>query len=366
MENANHTELVTAFIHAFEEATGHPAAPDVEMEVEFDRPASPNHLDVLLRVQSPKGELQIAAETLSRAYPRDVREAVWLLDKYRRAQGDDGCIPMVIAQYLSPGARATLREHGIGFYDASGSLFLRFASSLIDIERPSKQAPTRHIASLFSGAREQVIHYLLHTTRWHRDEWLAAADITADAQTSSFTVSQTLRELEQLEWVESEGAGRNLRRRVTRPGTLLDAWAEAWRARKVQSSSWYLYTARPQLLPLTITEKLQKAALEDWALTGVAAANVVAPLLTSVQTADLIVPPGATSRYALALGLKQADTGINVKLTERGGAAALFRDVHPKYPTRFASPFIQYLDLQDGRGRNKELAAHLRETVLKI
>lgn len=366
MDIAKHADLVTAFTHAFEDATGHPAAPEVETEVVFDRPSGPAHLDVLLRVQSPNGELQIAAETLSTGYPRDVRQAVWVLEQYQRAQADKECVPMVIAQYLSPGARTALREQGIGFYDGSGNLYIRYASSLIDIERPSKERPPRNMVSLFSGAREQVVHCMLQTTRWQGDRWFGGAEIAAQSQTSSFTVSQTMRELEQLEWVESKGAGPTLRRRLLRPGKLLDAWAEAWRVRKVQSTSWYLYTAKPQLLPLTISEKLEKSSLSGWALTGIAAANALAPLLTSVQTADLIIPPGATSQYADALSLKPASSGVNITLIERGGAAALFRDTHPEYPTTFASPFIQYLDLQDGRGRNKELATHLRETVLKI
>lgn len=367
MELIKHADLVTAFTGAFEAATGQHAAAEVKTEVPFDQPNGPAHLDVLLRVKSPSGELKIAAETLSTGYPRDVRQAVWILQQYQRAHPENKCVPVVIARYLSPGARTALRAQGIGYYDGGGNLYLRYGSSLIDIERPPQKSQPRNMTSLFTGAREQVVHCLLQTTRWKKDRWFAGAEIAVQAQTSSFTVSQTLRELEQLEWVESKGAGPNMRRRLIRPGELLDAWADAWRARKVQSSSWYLFTARPQLLPMAISEKLEKSSLSGWALTGAAAGNALAPLLTSVQTADIIIPPGATLQYADALGLKPATSGVNVTLVERAGAADLFHETHPpEYPTTFASPYIQYLDLQDGRGRNKELAAHLRETVLKI
>ena len=93
---------------------------------------------------------------------------------------------------------------------------------------------------------------------------------------------------------------------------------------------------------------------------------MVAPLLTSVDTAEVIIPVGHTDRYADAMALKKADRGPNVILVERGGASILFRREHPEFPSWFASPFVQYLDLQDDRGRNKELAAHLRETILRI
>ena len=44
-----------------------------------------------------------------------------------------------------------------------------------------------------------------------------------------------------------------------------------------------------------------------------------------------------------------------------------FLDEHPERPdSRFTSPFIQYLDLLDGVGRNKELAREYRERVLKL
>lgn len=366
MNKVDRTALVTAFIRVFEEATGHPATAKIEMDVVIDTKDRFNRLDALLRVQSFGGELHIAVNVMKTAFPRDMRQAVWILEQYRRAKGNDDCILMVIAQYLSPGARSVLREHGVGYYEASGSLYLRYGSSVMDIQRKAEKRPAPHITSIFTGAREQVIHCLLNSTRWQRDEWLTGSEIAELAQTSGFTVSQTLSELERLEWVASQGGGRSFRRQVIRPGNLLDAWADVWRTRKFQRTSWYLYTARPELLPLAITEKLNAEGLEDWALTGAAAANMLAPLLTSVQTADLIVPPGMTSRYVAALCLEPADTGINVRITEADGAAPLFRELHSESQISVASPFIQYLDLQDGRGRNKELAAHLREIVLKI
>jgi hypothetical protein len=41
----------------------------------------------------------------------------------------------------------------------------------------------------------------------------------------------------------------------------------------------------------------------------------------------------------------------------------MFSEVHPLYEAHSASPFILYLDLLDGRGRNKELAAHVLEKL---
>jgi hypothetical protein len=357
--------LVEQFVQAFEEASESKISEERHFEVAFQRPDGMHRLDLLLRVDSPAGALSLflAVEMLRHGYPRDVRNAVWRLEEYRLSKDDVLCtLPFVIAEHLSAGAREILRERNIGYFDASGSLFLKHRHRLINIDRPAKPARPRRAGSLFTGAREQVVHALLQSDQ----RWLTGLEIASLAETSAYTVSLTMQELERLEWVESQGSGRNLRRRLVQPSKLLDAWIEAWRAREEPKTRWYAYTPNPKTLLLSLTEKLNRENLGDWAFTGAAAANVLAPLLTNVETAEVIVPPGRAPHYAKALGLKQVDKGSNVTLIERSGASTLFRRQHLEFPSWFASPFIQYLDLQDDRGRNKELASQLRTNILKI
>lgn len=355
--------LVEQFIQAFEEASNARVSQERRFEVPFERAGGNRTLDLLLRVEGTDEDLYLAVEMIREGYPRDVRNAVWQLDEYRLASEHDApVVPMVLAEHLSTGARESLRERKVAYFDASGSLFLSHGKWLINIERAAKPAPPRRAGSLFTGARGQVVHALLHS----KQDWLTGLELANSAETSAYTVSLTMQELERLEWVKSQGSGRNLRRRLVQPGKLLDAWSDAWRKRKESRTRWYVYTPNPNNLLLGVTEKLDRTDLSGWAFTGTAAANVLAPLLTSVDTAEVIVPPGHADRYAEAMALKRADKGSNVILVERSGASTLFRQQHPDYPSWFASPFIQYLDLQDGRGRNKELADHLRETVLKV
>ncbi|MEO6918650.1 MAG: type IV toxin-antitoxin system AbiEi family antitoxin [Collimonas sp.] len=358
--------LVEQFVQVFEDATGSKISDERQFELAFQRPDGMRRLDLQLRVESPAEELFLAIEILRDGYPRDVRNAVWQLEEYRLSRHDvlREMLPIVIAEHLSTGAREILRERNIGYFDASGSLFLKHKQWLINVDRAAKSARVRRAGSLFTGAREQVIHALLHSSM--HQQWLTGLEISHLAETSAYTVSLTMQELERLEWVESQGSGRNLRRRLVQPGKLLDAWSEAWRTREEAKTRWYAYAPNPKELLSTITGKLDRESLDDWAFTGAAAANVVAPLLTHVETAELIVSPGLAARYAQALDLKPADKGWNVTLVERGGASMLFRRQHPELPSWFASTFIQYLDLQDGRGRNKELATHLRTNILKI
>lgn len=320
-----------------------------------------HRLDLFLTLLAGGEAVDLAVEMLRHAYPRDIRQAVWQLEEYKLATPtQQNLITMVAAESLSPGAKALLRKRGIGYFERNGNLYLRWRQWLIDIERPGRASTKNEAAALFTDAREMVVHALLE----HRNEWLTGGELAEMAQTSSYTCSVVLQELERREWCESSGAGRTLRRRLIKSGQLLDAWAEQWVQRKAPRSRWYVFPDHQSGLLMQLTFQLNKAGISfPWAFSGTAAANVFAPLLTSVDTAEIIVPLGHAEELAKVLHLKPADKGANVTLVERDGASLMFRDHPPEYPSYFASPFILYLDLLDGRGRNKELAQHVRERL---
>lgn len=350
---------LTAPLHAALEAViGSPA---IGHRVERPIGAGPL-VDALARYLMDGEQVDIAIKILRHAYPRDVREAVWTLDEYRlTADSHENLIPLVAADSLSPGARALLRKRGIAYFEGNGNLYLRWRQWLIDIERPrSKSAVRRAATSLFSDAREMVVHALLE----HRNEWLTGGELAEIAQTSTYTTSVVLQELERREWCESGGAGRTLRRRLIQPRSLLDAWAEHWTKRNERRSRYYMFAVQPNGLLAQLAERLDRAEIDAaWAFTGTAAANVFAPLLTSVDTAEIAVPRGYARQFAEALELKQVEQGANVILVEREGAGMLFPAAIAGTSAYVASPFILYLDLLDGRGRNKELALHVLEQL---
>lgn len=146
---------------------------------------------------------------------------------------------------------------------------------------------------------------------------------------------------------------------------MLDAWAAQWHSRNTSVSRWYRWSASTEDTLRLINQRVGDRS--GILLTGAAAANQITPWLTSIDRVDLIVPPGSTDDIALALELKPAEQGSNFTLIERSGASTLFTQPgQANVPLSQASPYILYLDLLDGRGRNKELAQHLRETLLKI
>jgi hypothetical protein len=367
MDNVD-ISLLHDFTGSLQSATGFLAEHE-EVEVQFGDRRRNARLDALVETKTPDGGSCVLAIEMKRvAYPRDVRMAISHLMEYRATAPSDTQVELcLVADTISPGSREALRKAGINYFDQSGTLYFRHHTWLVDIERaPIRPARKKDIA-LFRGAREQVVHALL--CHWYRnpDEgYISGGELSLLSQTSTYTVSSTMQALEQLDFVESKGGGPSQRRRLRDPAALLDAWAEEWTRRREVKTRWYTYAPSGHITDRVI-EGFVRHARQEWALTGAAAANAIVPRLTNVDRVEVIVQPGEAEELASAMGLSQADKGSNVVMIERTGASFLFLDEHPERPhSRFASPFIQYLDLLNGYGRNKELAEEFRKQALKI
>lgn len=367
MDN-NYISLLHDFTRTLRSTTGFHAGHET-FEVPFGDRRQNAQLDALLETTTPDGRTCVLAIEMKRiAYPRDVRMAISHLMAYRTTAPHDTQVELcLVAETISPGSRDALRKAGINYYDQSGTLYFRHQTWLVDIERaPLRPARKKEIA-LFSGAREQVIHALLH--HWyskHDEGYLSGSELALLAQTSTYTVSSTMQALEQLDFVESKGAGPSQRRRLRDPAALLDAWAEEWSRRREVKTRWYTYAHKGNITDQVIDGFVEHAQ-QEWALTGAAAANAIVPRLTNVDRVEVIIQPGEAEQLASAMGLSQAEKGANVVMIERTGASFLFLHEHPERTrSHFASRFIQYLDLLNGYGRNKELADEFRKLALKI
>ncbi|MFV3332917.1 type IV toxin-antitoxin system AbiEi family antitoxin [Pseudomonas sp. NY15437] len=315
--------------------------------------------DALLTLKSMEGSVQVAVEVVRNAYPRDIQRAVWVLDEATKTTHDQDHIRLVAAETLSPGAKQSLKERGIAYFEKSGSLYLRSKGWLINIAHPSKGPSRPETISLFTDAREGVVHALL----MHAHQWLTGAELAEMAHTSPYTCSVVLKELERREWCDSMGGGRTLRRRLVEPGKLLDAWAEDWRLRAEVKTRGYLFVENRKNLLREVSELIHEKDISgECILSGAAAANAYAPLLTEADMVDLVVHPGMTKALIETLKLKPTTKGANVQIVERDHSAFLFTQTFNDQCS-LASPFVLYLDLLDGRGRNKELAQYIREKM---
>ncbi|RDS79638.1 hypothetical protein DWU98_16340 [Dyella monticola] len=326
-------------------------------------------LDLFLRLKVDGQHVDFAIELVRDAYPRDVASAIAHVQSFA-PKDRVPVIHMVAANTLSKGARDLLRENGIGYFDLQGNLYIRWRRWLIDVRTQNVKTSSRKSAAskagldLFTDARACVVHAILHATRHHANPWLGVQEIAQMAGTSDFTCSKVLQELEKREWCEAEGTGPARRRRLVQPNALLDAWCEAWPPNKEKRTHWYCFVP-PKAGALQQKLRSLVASIPDmitWAYSGAAPANMITPLLTAVTDAEIIIPPGQTDLVAGALGVDAATKGYNLTIVERDSASLLFREAHGD-GTWSASPYILYLDLMHGPGRNKELAANLRQQL---
>lgn len=344
---------------------------DCKAEEPFDTEHGRLRLDFLVqaRIGDDEHDTALGIEAADSVYPRDAQKLIERFAARARHLAGADEVPVVAATHLSDGARKLLRAGHINFYEAaSGTLYYRHGPRHIDIQRESNEPAERKMRSVFNGAREQVVHALFeHWRREGGDAWVSGTGLAQMAGTSPFTVSTTLQELERQAWVDVSGSGPTLRRRLGHPDLLLDAWADAWKQRlpKEKRTRWYAYASGPGGIVDLMLERL--ADLDGWAMTGAGAANAVVPHLTAVDRVSIIVPPRMSMEWASRLKLEPADKGANVTFIERTGASLMFGDTRPeRRGSRFASRFVMYLDLLDGAGRNKELAAEFRRRALKL
>ncbi|WP_457329321.1 type IV toxin-antitoxin system AbiEi family antitoxin [Rhizobacter sp. P5_C2] len=350
-------KLLDQFVLALEQATGKAVT---VIEVAFDGDA---RAEGLLRLAS--GQI-LSFECRRAPYPRDIREAIFKLRQPRNAPADsprhavDQAV--LISPHLTESARTLLREGHFGYFDGSGSMHLEFADLLIHIDRPSPKQAARRTRSVHAGASGSVVLEMLQA----RGTWQTGAELAIRSGTSTFTVSQTVNELARLDLIETKGEGRALLRRLTHPDKVLDEWAAATRSRREATSHWYLFAQDPTTLLHTMAQKIGRDP--GTFITGAAAANHYAPWLTSIDVVDVVVPPGASQAVAAALELKPAKAGFNVRLIERvvNGTSSIQAGQVGDAACNLASPLVAYADTLDGRGRNNELAQHLRATVLGV
>lgn len=354
-------QMLDALVEALAEAFG-PETSVTEASHEFAMSGLDAQLDGMIVIKAPSKTLLVFVEVKREVYPRDLRNAVYQLHRcMHETHHRHKAIGLLAARVLSPGAKQELRELNIASFELGGSLYLKHDGWLINIEKPPfRSKKNTQGVDLFTEARESVIHALLKNSH----AWLTGKELADQAETSAYTCSLVLQELTLREWVESVGGGPSKRRMLIRPDKLLDAWSEQWQERKEINSKWYTFVENPKHLLAHLAERIDRRKVEfPWAFTGAAAANLYAPLLTSTEGAEIIVPKGYTEMMADVLGLKPVSKGANVMLIEREPASLHYRDMHPDHTAFFASPYILYLDLLDGRGRNKELADHIRKRL---
>lgn len=318
--------------------------------------------DAKLEVSVGETGFSLLVEVKSEIYPRDAREQIarWTGQNGRpRRQLSRPEHFLIAADLISDGAKHLLAAEGIGFFADGGSLCLPFPGAFIYIDRPAPARATRPIGSLFTGARAYVLHaLLLQPQMWHNVQ-----DLAERSGASPGTVSTLLKQMEQLEWVRTEGQGPFKTRQLVDPSMLLTAWASNAAEKVTAVRRYFVPGAKSAELPHRIAVALSGLP-RSYEVTAEAAARHYAAFLTTFPAATVRALPEAVDRLAQTLGAKEVAQGANLHVIDADSPTDFRLNVDGEIS--YATPVRTYLDMVNAPGRAKEAAEHLREQVLRF
>jgi hypothetical protein len=263
---------------------------------------------------------------------------------------------VLVAGESTADARRILREHGIGLVDSLGNAHIELPGLLVHVEGGQPATYARPVR--LSGKAAVVAQaLLLHPGRRWQIRGLAG-----EAGVSDGLAHRVLVRLEGERLVASEGAGARRLRYLTDASALLDLWAEEDRPRPEQTRAFVLAQG-PRQLAVEIGGKLASRGL-DYALTGAAAAGLIAPFVTAVPVTEVWVTARAMAgSLPEAAGGEPADSGYNVVFWQaRDDTPLAFRD--QVAGLWLANRFRVYADLRRDPRRGPDQAAHLRQEVI--
>ena len=322
-------------------------------DVPIHHPRAPvGRPDFIAKVQAGTHEWTLVAEAKKSGQPQLVRTSLLQLQRYLSLLPPD--VPrygIVLAPFISPESARLCTEAGMGYADLAGNCRLTFDNIYIEThgaDNPFREK--RALKSLFTPKAARILRVLLQgpLRPWK------VKDLAADAGVSLGHVSDVRQQLIAQEWAVEDPAGL----RVTRPSTILDAWAAAdrWEDRTTVREYSLLLTD-PADIAVRVDALLssQHHAFTQW----IAAAQrhpYTTPPVTTVYVTDF---PDDT-RLKDELLARRVDSGGRLRLVQPR-EAGVFNVLQIVNGLPLVSDVQIYLDLLRAGMRGDEAAAELRQ-----
>jgi hypothetical protein len=279
--------------------------------------------------------------------------------------------PLIAVRQLSAPTRELLRKERISWVEEeTGVCFLGGPGLLIDTkirDRAERQARGSGQAKL-RGRSGLVVETVLS---FFQHERLLVKTLTSRANVSPGTVSRVLARLSRLKLLDVFETGPNRYWQIKDAGALLDLWAGEER-RPERVTSLYVWSRSPHEL----LEKLSdlNRLKGDWALGGVAAANIYAPTLTTeVNPAIWLDARMPAQEVVTIVGGEIVEKGFNLQVWQSADNVPLLHasdSARANWPLPKATPNLRivtpsraYIETINGAGRGPEAARNLRERI---
>jgi hypothetical protein len=264
---------------------------------------------------------------------------------------------VVVASHLSPGAREVLSEAGVGWLDETGAA--EIALGTLVVSRSGLQIPAPSKTPRWTPVLLAVAEALLCGSLATVEGVVRVTGLSAGACTYAL---RTLGELGLV--VSSARRGRASARHIADANALLDAYAVAALA-PARTPTLRVGIVWQDIIPgLGAAGRDWTQAGRAWAVTGAAAASLIAPYLSMVTSADVYVDARTIAELEAA--------ALDVNLRPIDGGRLMLRPF-PTVTTRRLAEVRQglriapwprvYADLRATGVRGEEAAEHLREVV---
>lgn len=307
---------------------------------------------------------------IGQGFPADVKRAL------KEIQHEDSTTTVVTCRRLSRGAREILEERDIPWADAAGYAEIE-VHSFIYISRlrptPLRQSVTSGVT--WSRATEAIAESILSRkvqklrTADERDGVDRVASIAESTGISNAQVSKVLVMFDDEGYTRKVGPerGPTSAREFRDAGRLLSDWAGHYsRAVRKERRIELHVPWRDHSQSISLADNLLEGT--NWAISGWAAAESIAPFTTHVPDLTMYVPDDHFDRAAERLtghpDVSEVDRGGRIHL--RAAAGYLFDCAASVAGVLTASPIRVYADLIRNGDRGAEVAEHLREVAIEF
>lgn len=279
----------------------------------------------------------------------------------RQADAAPAANLLVVAGATTAEARDILERHGVAVVDGLGNAHVELPGLVLHTEGRRRRGVGRAArvqARLAGKAGIAAQALLLDPERTWKVQ-----DLAGDADISIGLAHRVLTRLEVEGVVAAEGTGPRRVRRVVDATALLDLWAEENTDRGVRRVRAYRLARDPRELTGVVSAGFDAAGIGH-AVTGAAAAALIAPFVTAVPVVEIWVDSLVSLDDAVVpAGAELVDDGANLVLTRGNGDEPLaFRRQVER--TWIVNPLRLFHDLRRDPRRGPEQADKIRTEVI--